>query len=189
MTNDQEEWVYISGTDRRYRISNHGRIYSETNQVYMSGKVRDNKSVVMVTLVMDDGEKYSRSIARLVMEHFSDNYCVNKMVMHRDGDNWNNHINNLYYSERNITRRTIRRWPRASKVECVETGKVYSSAVEAADDIGGHSSLIYACLRGDQDTHMGYHFRIYREPVIVYNSRTFDDYSDPWVAPTLGDYS
>ena len=61
---DHEEWVYISGTDRRYRISNHGRIYSETNQVYMNGKVRDNKSVVMVTLVMDDGEIYSRSIAR-----------------------------------------------------------------------------------------------------------------------------
>lgn len=46
--------------------------------------------------------------------------------------------------------------PKPVKVE--ETGKVYTSAREAARDVQGDYSKIYRCLRGERKTHKGLHY-------------------------------
>ena len=44
-------------------------------------------------------------------------------------------------------------------VVCVETGKVYENAKQAADDIGlSYSETIYKCCKGKQKTAGGYHW-------------------------------
>lgn len=46
--------------------------------------------------------------------------------------------------------------PKAVRIK--ETGKVYLSARKAAEAIGGDFATIFACLRGERRSHMGYTF-------------------------------
>lgn len=45
-----------------------------------------------------------------------------------------------------------------SAVRCIETGKVYSSIKEAAEDIGGNPTGISAMLCGHLKSYKGLHF-------------------------------
>lgn len=167
-----EDWVYIDGSNERYSISSSGLIYKEPSGEPKRLFSRSHSDTVMVELTIS-GVKRVFSVAKLVMRHFSDRYDPNQLVNHRDGDPTNNHISNLYYRDRHTTTRNLRRWPMAHKVQIVETGEVFPSAREAAEAIGGHTSLVYRCLRREQDTHMGYHFILYNPPIIMYNDRKF----------------
>jgi hypothetical protein len=56
----------------------------------------------------------------------------------------------------------IRRIRQTSRsVEVIETGDVYRTARDCADYIGGDYGSIYACLRGERGSHLGYTFRYY----------------------------
>lgn len=167
-----EDRVYIDETDERYSISSSGKVYKEPSGEPKRLFSRDHSEAVMVELTIS-GVKRVMSVAKLVMRHFSDNYDPNQLVNHLDGDPTNNHISNLYYRDRYLTARNLRRWPRAHKVQIVETGEIFPSARAAAEAIGGHTSLVYRCLRREQDTHMGYHFILYNPPIIMYNDRKF----------------
>lgn len=48
--------------------------------------------------------------------------------------------------------------PPPRKVRVKETGKVYESARDCADQLGADFSSIYACLRGQRLTHKGYSY-------------------------------
>lgn len=167
-----EDRVYIADTDDRYSISSAGIVYLEPSGEEKRLFSREPHGAVMVELTIS-GVKRVFSVAKLVMQHFSDDYDPNQIVNHLDEDPTNNHISNLYYRERHMNTRNLRRWPRAHKVQIVETGEIFDSAREAAEAIGGHTSLVYRCLRREQDTHMGYHFILYNPPIIMYNDRKF----------------
>lgn len=184
-----EEWVYVNDSNNRYKISNYGRIFSARTDREVKQFVRGDSQVHMIYLYLyEKPTRVVRSVARLVMEHFSERFDPSQIVNHIDGDPSNNSIENLSHSDRRLTRRTLRRWPKAHQVINNTTGVIYKSAREAAEAIGGHTSLVYACVRGDQDTHMGYSFSLYNEPVIVYNNRVFDDPKNPWGAPSENEF-
>lgn len=43
-------------------------------------------------------------------------------------------------------------------VRIIETGKIYSNYVEAANAINGNRSCVYLCLKGCRDNHLGFTF-------------------------------
>ncbi len=74
------------------------------------------------------------------------------------GHEWQDTINHRTGSNRQCP--FCYRKRRSPSVECIETGKTYDTAREAAEDVGLKSgSTIYACCRGDAKTAGGYHWK------------------------------
>lgn len=87
--------------------------------------------------------------------------CCNKISRATHGYHW------IFYDGKNYTEderylmiKQIGN-SRGIKIKCVETGKIYNSIKEAADDVGGDNSSIGKTLKGRNKTSYGYHWVYY----------------------------
>lgn len=176
-----DEMVYIKDSNQNYLIGPDGRIISTRTGKELSHFVREGTSVQMVYLYLNR-KRVVRSIARLVMEHFSDDFDEYRLIQHIDGDESNNHISNLTYRFAYIPKYRLRGWPRGIRVFDQTTQTLYHSAREAARVLGGNPRGVYRCIYGEQDTYMGHKLELYDKPEIVYNNRIFEDDVDPWLS-------
>jgi hypothetical protein len=102
-------------------------------------------------------------VYRLVAAGFMLDYDPRQQVIQVNGDLDDCRLANLHLRRQpRSDEMPIRRIRQTSRpVEVIETGDVYRTARDCADYIGGDYGSIYACLRGERGSHLGYTFRYY----------------------------
>lgn len=156
----QEVWVEIKDYPN-YAVSNYGRVFNIQRETFLTPRPND-EGYLRVTLSVE-GQPKDFYVSRLVASAFILGYDSYVQVVNYDGDKENNRLDNLRLRKREPSGNSFRssRGRSGQKVRIVETGAVYRTARDAADYIGGDYGSIYACLRGERRTHMGYTFEYY----------------------------
>lgn len=155
----QEEWVEIEGYPN-YAVSNLGRVANLQRDRLL--QLRPNEDGLLRVSLSFEGRVRDFYVHRLVASAFFPEYNPREQVTHYDKNKLNNAVDNLclrkqvrYESPRIIRPRGGRR------VLIKETGQVFRTARDCANFIDGDYGSVYACLRGDRRSHMGYTFDYY----------------------------
>lgn len=109
LTLPNEEWRYVDGFNKRYAVSNFGRVISLSRRVgnhtgYINKPSRllkphkDKKGYMRVYLDKGDGKTKYISIHRLVAIAFIPNHENKPQVNHKDGNKENNNVWNLEWA-------------------------------------------------------------------------------------------
>jgi hypothetical protein len=159
----KEDWVAIEGYPN-YAVSNYGRVLNIQRDTILKPRPND-EGYLRVSLSLG-GVVRDQYVHRLVAAAFFTGYDPREQVFHYNGDKEENTVNNIRMKKRSrfeggLAMRT--RKQTGKRVEVVETGDVYRTARDCARYIGGDYGSVYACLRGDRRSHMGYTFRYYDE--------------------------
>lgn len=97
---DREYWTELDGTNGLYDISNFGNIRNAHIRRNLTPRLKNSKTQksVLISLHNKSFGELKISIAREVYKHFSKEPIRYKgfKVFHKDGNIWNNHIDNLY---------------------------------------------------------------------------------------------
>lgn len=156
----QEEWRQIEGYEGLYEVSSFGHVRSvDRVRTFKNGRKRFfpgkrliprtiNSGYLMVVL-HGDTKPVMKLIHRLVASAFLGGSEL--QVNHIDGNKQNNHIENLEYTTRSENMRHAYRlglekghagYGKCKKVRCIETGKIYESAVQAAKEHNAYRSQV-----------------------------------------------
>lgn len=157
----REEWVEIEGYPN-YAVSNLGRVANLQRDTLL--RLRPNDEGYLRVSLSSEGIVRDFYVHRLVAAAFFTGYDPREQVIWWDGNVENNTVENLRLRkrERFIPTREIR--PRTGRsVRIRETGDVFRTARDCANYIDGDYGSVYACLRGDRRSHMGYTFEYYDE--------------------------
>lgn len=104
-----EQWKDIKSYEGKYAISNYGNVKILTckRKAYIGKYLKycnDKDGYALVNLYKN-GKQKSQKVHKLVALHFILNLKNKPIINHKDGNKWNNHINNLEwctYSENNF---------------------------------------------------------------------------------------
>lgn len=88
----KEEWKDIIKYEDRYRISNHGRVFSKINNIFL--KMQFSSYGYHIVFL----SRKAHSVSRLVASHFLDNEENKPQVAHLDGSRTNNLVTNLTWA-------------------------------------------------------------------------------------------
>jgi hypothetical protein len=157
-----ELWVAIDGYPN-YAVSNLGRVANTKRDELL--RLRPNDEGYLRVSLSHQGIVRDFYVHRLVAQAFMLDYDPRQQVIPVNGDLEDCRIINLHLRRRprpdDMPIRRIRQTSR--RVEVIETGDVYRTARDCADYIGGDYGSVYACLRGERRSHMGYTFKYYDE--------------------------
>jgi hypothetical protein len=158
-----EEWVAIDGYPN-YAVSNLGQVVNiKRDRVLLP---RPNDEGHLRVSLSHEGQVRDFYVRRLVAAAFFTDYDSRQQVFHWNDDKEDNTADNLRLrKQERLSRNSFlsTRKQTGRQVEVVETGDVYRTARDCARYIGGDYGSVYACLRGDRRSHMGYTFRYYDE--------------------------
>lgn len=169
--NNEEVWKDIIGFEGRYQVSNLGSVRSLNywrrgySKILSLGK--EVYGYLYVTLYSGKCQQHHKKVHRLVAEAFIPNPDNLPEVNHKDENKQNNRVENLEWctSKYNINYgtghdKTVKAAleNQAFTVKCLENGKCYRSARDAAKDKNTHHSNILRCCRGKRNTAHGYHW-------------------------------
>lgn len=169
----REEWKPIPGFEGYYEASNTGKVRSVSRMVRNGSGYKIIPSIVLKPALDEWGyEKVSLSknnkhcskkVNRLIALTFIPNPNNYPQVNHKDGIKTNNNVDNLEwcsasYNMLHCHANGLSDWE--TKIRVIETGEVFNSIKECAEAIGGHVSLIGACLSGKRNMHKGFHFEV-----------------------------
>ena len=144
----EELWMPCYETNR-YEVSSSGRIRN-----VKSGRILrtyfDDRGREKVTLRIR-GRQCTRKVHRLVAEAFYEEDLSYRAVLHRDCDQRNNDICNLFVGDQSDviinSYSKLKRVPyNKRRIRVVETGEVFDSIRECSDAIGVNCSTISKCL-------------------------------------------
>ena len=161
-----EVWKDIEGYEGTYQVSSSGRVkslnYHRTGKEHLIKQVDNGRGYQQVHLVGKKGLKW-HTVHRLVASAFIDNPHNKPTVNHINGDRSNNSVENLEwatYSENSYhSYRVNKRKPsRSLPMVCIETGKKYNNAYDAARKTGYSQSSINRCVNGKTKTAGGLHW-------------------------------
>lgn len=167
-----EKWKHVTG-DYEYEVSTFGRVRKcGSNKIH---SVRDKKGYLTVDLY-HNGQRVTKRVHRLVADVFIPNPDDKPIINHIDGNKHNNNVNNLEwvtYTENSrhawntglakpsygmVGKKNPNGGRKGKPIRIIETGEVFSSAIECEKAINGNNGHINDCLKGRQETHRGYHF-------------------------------
>ena len=94
---EPDELFYpLEGYEDLYLLSPYGKVYSKHNKRIMKSRVNKPNPYLYITLGTDQrGDRKTKSIHRLVAEHFVPNFEQKEQVHHLDDDPTNNYFKNL----------------------------------------------------------------------------------------------
>ena len=158
-----ERWRDVEGFEGRYRISDHGRVFSLISKKLLNIYTNSGGYQCVYLYVADTGHYKNFKIHRLVATAFIPNPLNLPQVNHKNEDKTYNYYTNLEWCSaaynNNYGTRTLRAAiTRAMPVVCIETGVIYWGAREAARQVGIHNH-ISECCNGKRKSCGGYHWR------------------------------
>lgn len=159
----KEIWKDIEGYEGLYQVSNFGRVKSFHFNREKILNLLPSYGYLYVNLCDKQGKRKRLCVHRLVAKYFLDDFDNHKQINHIDGNKMNNFITNLEMctaKENSIHRVKILNKGNMRRIKCIETGNIYNSIKEAADDFGLHQNSLVAVLRKYkyQHTFGGYHW-------------------------------
>ena len=185
---DCEMWKDIIGYEGIYQVSNLGRVIRIKKSKGTSGDniltPVKNESGLYVKL-RDCGNDINKKIHRLVMESFVGINPDKPQVNHKDGNRWNNNINNLEwvtqskniehshnvigreytcYGENHLNSKTISQYNKYGNLI-----DVYGSVNEAGRQLNIQFTNIAKCARGERKTSGGFIWKYENKDVTVNN--------------------
>lgn len=160
-----EVWKDIKGFEQ-YQISNLGNVYSKKVERLLTAHP-DKKGYLRVTF-WKDNKGHTYKVHRLVAQAFIPNPLNLPQVNHRDENKENNSVDNLEWCDNTYNHGFGTRDERAKQtltnrknlslpVECIETGIIYPSIMEARRQTGLRN--ISECCRGNRHTAGGFHWK------------------------------
>lgn len=149
----------VVGYEGLYSVDIFGNVYKTNGKELTQSK---NKFGYMFVSLTKDGKQKQHRIHRLVAQAFIPNPQHKEQVNHIDGDKTHNTVWNLEWCtcKENINHSIKTGLRPQMKVRVVETGKVYNSVIECANDVKGSFADIYKCLQGFRKTHKKYHYEV-----------------------------
>ena len=156
-----ERWRDIEGFEGRYRISDHGRVFSLLSKKLLN--IYTNSHGYQCVYLYLDGHYKNFKVHRLVATAFVPNPLNLPQVNHKNEDKTYNYYTNLEWCSaaynNNYGTRTLRAAiTNARPVVCIETNIIYWGAREAARQVGIHNH-ISECCNGKRKSCGGYHWR------------------------------
>ena len=162
-----EQWKEVFGYDTLYEVSNLGRVRTRYNRFtgyakeYTYLEPIDNGNGYLRFNWFLNGKQKTVYLHRLVADAFLDNPNNYVEVNHKDENKLNNTVDNLEWCDHNYNCTYGTRNKRIGesfvlKVKCIETGIIYNSLKEAAEQMNVVQSAINNCLKGRSKTCCGY---------------------------------
>lgn len=168
-----EIWKDIIGYEGLYKVSNLGRVKSLEKKIkYRGGKQAVRKEKIMSLsdrvgylslILVKDGKKSVKKAHRLVAEAFLEKEEGRPWVNHKDGDTYNNNLENLEWcspSENAIHAIETGLWntKRKTVLTNIETGEVlkFDSRKQASMFLTGHPTNLGKKVYGNKNKYMGY---------------------------------
>ena len=96
---EEEEWKPITDFEN-YEISSNGRVrmYIRKNKYLILNITKPSRKTVFTNIILTkDDKEYTRLIHRLIAIEFISNPNNKSYVYHKDGDKFNNSVNNLMW--------------------------------------------------------------------------------------------
>ena len=152
----------IKGYEGLYAITENGQVWSYRRSRFL--KPFKRKGGYLAVGLCNNGKTNYYLIHRLVAEAFIPNPENKPQVNHKDENKANNCIENLEWAtaSENInygTRNKRVGLANSRAIQCVETGVIYLSAVEAGKQLGVSNKSISNVLRNKSHTAGGYHWK------------------------------
>ena len=161
-----EEWRDIEGYEGLYQISSLGRVKSFPRHTTQGGKLKINKIKGGYCLIKlcKNGKTKRFYVHRLVAQAFISNPNNLPMINHKDENPSNNNVDNLEWCDCKYNNMYGTRLERISKsksipIYCLETNKIYKSAIECAKELNIRQENIVHVLKGRAKQTKGYTFR------------------------------
>lgn len=154
----------IHGYEGLYAITMTGRVWSYRNKKFLKPG-NNGKGYLFVNLCKDDSSK-SFYLHRLVAETYLPNPDNKPQVGHIDDNPKNNCWDNLYWTSclNNINYgKRAKSAKGAKKVICVETGQIFRTLNEAAEEMNLDQGNISRVCNGKAKTTGGYTFEFVQE--------------------------
>lgn len=155
----KEEWRDVVGFEGKYRVSSHGRVWSNKRKKYLTPCV-SFYGYAKVTFVLS-GKRYNLAVHRLVMEAFSEDFSEDLQVNHKDENKLNNRLSNLemctqqYNTEYSFAKYYIVTTPVGEEIEVFNLNKF-------CREHDMNTSCLCAVAAGKRKHHKGYKAR-YKE--------------------------
>ena len=162
-----EEWKEVYGFDILYEVSNLGNVRTKyvknrgyTSEYHYCEPIDNGKGYLRFNWT-NNGKHKTVYVHRLVAQSFIPNLHNYTEVNHIDEDKTNNSACNLEWCSRSYNMNYGTGKERAAnkckvKVKCNETGIIYSSLDEAAQDMNVVKTAISNCLNGRAKSSCGY---------------------------------
>lgn len=160
----EELFKDVKGYEGLYQISNLGRVKSLPRNGTINAerilKSTINNSGYNTVILAKQNKCQTHFVHRLVAEAFIPNPDNLSQVNHKDENKLNNDASNLEWCTPSYNVNYGTRNDKASKpVQCIETGIIYKSAVEAEKKTGSCSRHIAHVCKGKRKTTNGYHWK------------------------------
>ena len=163
----QEVWKDVSEYEGIYQVSNHGRVMR--NEKILKPYICKGYEVVSLC---KQGKTTKKYVHRLVAEAFCERPIGCDVINHLDSNSTNNNAKNLEWTtQKENVRHAIRQErlcctnhtkaveARKKRCMCIETGEIFNSMTEAANEKHIHSSSISYVCSGKKETVKGYHWK------------------------------
>lgn len=169
----KEEWSTIKYKGlENYTISNYGKIAAKDREGKDGRKLKRqmmntfSKNGKTVYLLSTDGTTHGYIVARLVAYTFIGKPQKDQIIIHKDGNDTNNHVNNLVWASRldSLINNKKAKGQTIRKVQAFKDGKTYTfnSMLECCRQLNLKAPNVSNCLNDkfpNRIKHHGYTFK------------------------------